>query len=383
MRSEFRQVAIALAAMSAFLNLYCPQAVLPLLAQEFAATAGEVSMTMIASTLAVALVAPFIGAVADVLGRKRVIAVAMLGIVAPTVMTAFAPDLSTLIFWRFIQGLLLPPIFAVTIAYIGEEWPPAEATGMTGIYTAFASFGGFLGRFFTGVLAEWIGWRGAFLADAALTLVFAVGVIVLLPTERRFVRAANLTAALRQMLRHLRNPQLLGTYAIGFGVLFCFIASFTYVAFHLAAPPYNLSPAWLGSIFVVYLIGTALTPLTGRAVARLGRRRFVLLSLAGWACGLGLMLAPSLPAIVAGLAFCGGCGFLCQAFSFNDTATTAREGTSTAVGLYVTSFYIGGSVGAAVAGIAWSFGQWPAVLATVAAMLAIMAAVVSLVWPRS
>ena len=111
--------------MSAFLNLYSPQAVLPLLAQEFGAGPGEISMTMTATTLAVALVAPFVGVIADVLGRKRVIAVAMLAIVVPTVMMAFAADLSALIFWRFLQGLLLPPIFAVTIAYVGEEWPPA------------------------------------------------------------------------------------------------------------------------------------------------------------------------------------------------------------------------------------------------------------------
>ena len=65
-------------------------------------------------------------------------------------------------------------------------------------------------------------------------------------------------------------------------------------------------------------------------------------------------------------------------------AVTGREGTSAAVGLYVTAFYIGGSVGAVVAGIAWSIGQWPAVVATVAAMLMLMAAVVSWVWsPRA
>ena len=128
---------------------------------------------------------------------------------------------------------------------------------MTGIYLSAASFGGFLGRFLTGVLADWVGWRAAFLVDAGLTLVCALGVIVLLAQERRFVRASNLAAATQQMLRHLRNPQLIATYVVGFGVLFNFIAVFTYVNFLLAAPPFNLSAAFLGSIFVVYLVGTA------------------------------------------------------------------------------------------------------------------------------
>ena len=144
------------------------------------------------------------------LGRKRVITAAMIALVVPTVMTALSPNLDAMIFWRFVQGLVLPPIFAVTIAYIGGEMPADEATGMTGIYTAGAAIGGFTGRLLTGLLAEPIGWRNAFLVDAALTALCAIAVIVLLPRERQFVRAANLKASLRQMLAHLRNPKLLG-----------------------------------------------------------------------------------------------------------------------------------------------------------------------------
>ena len=109
--------------------------------------------------------------IADVLGRKRVITAAMIALVIPTVMTALSPNLETMIFWRFVQGLMLPPIFAVTIAYIGGEMPADEATGMTGIYTAGAGLGGFAGRLLTGALAEAAGWRNAFLVDAALTAV--------------------------------------------------------------------------------------------------------------------------------------------------------------------------------------------------------------------
>ena len=43
-------------------------------------------------------------------------------------MVAWRPSLPALIFWRAVQGLVLPPIFAVTVAYIGDEWPAREAT---------------------------------------------------------------------------------------------------------------------------------------------------------------------------------------------------------------------------------------------------------------
>lgn len=383
MPPDRRQIAIMLAAVAAFLNLYSPQAVLPLLAESFAVGPAAIAMTITASTLAVALMAPFSGALADVLGRKRVIAVAMLAVVGPTVMTGLAPDLPALVFWRFVQGLMLPPIFAIVVSYIGTEWPPGEATRMTGIYTAAAGFGGFLGRFLPGILADWTGWRAAFLVNAAITLTCAICVITLLPRERHFVRASNIVAALAQMLRHLRNPRLVGTYAIGFGVLFNFIGTFTYINFLLAAPPFNASAAFLGSIFIVYLLGTVTTPFTGRLVARFGRRHFVLGLLAAWACGIGLTLVPWLPTIIAGLAVCTVCGFFCQASSTSFVTITAKEGISAAVGLYVTSFYLGGSLGGVAAGWAWNVGQWPAVVATIVAMLAVMALTVTTVWRSS
>src|SRR5215831_12328428 len=132
MRIDARRVAVALAGFCAFVNLYAPQSVLPLLAQTFAVSELEISMAVTASTLAIALIAPFSGAVADVLGRKRVITAAMFALVIPTAMLAYAPDLHTLIFWRFIQGLVLPPVFVAAVAYIGEEWPAAQVAGVTG-----------------------------------------------------------------------------------------------------------------------------------------------------------------------------------------------------------------------------------------------------------
>ncbi len=105
-----RRLAVGLAGYCAFINLYSPQAILPMLSNEFGAGAAEVSTIITVSTLAVALTAPFTGAVADVLGRKRVIVAAMFLLVVPTLMVGMATSLPALIFWRAVQGLVLPPI---------------------------------------------------------------------------------------------------------------------------------------------------------------------------------------------------------------------------------------------------------------------------------
>ena len=375
-----RHLAVGLAGYCAFINLYSPQSILPLLSQEFHAGAAEVSTIITVSTLAVALTAPFTGAVADVLGRKRVIVAAMFLLVFPTLMVGLSTSLSALIFWRAVQGLVLPPIFAVTVAYIGDEWPAREATTAAGIYSSGSSLGGFSGRLVAGVMADLIGWRAGFVVLAGVAAAGAVAVAFLLPHERRFVRSEGLLASSRQMLGHFRNGQLVATYAVGFGVLFNFICTFTFVSFHLAAAPYNLSASWLGAIFVTYLVGSVLTPWTGWAVGRFGRRHFMVGVIAVWLGGIALTLVPSLPLIVVGLALGAGCGLICQAVSTGYVTITAKAGRSSAVGLYVTSFYLGGSFGAAVGAGAWTLGGWPACVALVAAMLAIMAAIVIFAW---
>jgi MFS transporter, YNFM family, putative membrane transport protein len=377
---DLRRVAVALAGFAAFVNLYAPQSVLPLLSQEFAVGAVTISTALTASTLAVALTAPFCGAAADVLGRRRVIAVAMFALVVPSAMLGLAPDLPSLVAWRFVQGLVLPPIFVVTVAYIGEEWPATQVVGITGTYLSATSFGGFFGRFASGVLADLADWRRAFLALAVLTAALALAVALLLPKEQRFVRSEGLAAALKQMIAHLRNPRLIATYAIGFGVLFTFMSIFTYVSFYLAAPPFNLSPTLLGTLFVTYLAGVAVTPLTGRLVARFGRRPLAIGVIAVWIAGLMLSLVPAIPLIVAALVVCAGAGFLCQSLSTSFVTVTARTGASSAVGVYVSCYYVGGSAGSVLPGLAWNAAGWPGCVALTAIVLLVMGAIVWLAW---
>jgi YNFM family putative membrane transporter len=380
MSIDRRRVAISLAAFCAFLDLYAPQAVLPRLRDELGVSAGDAGLLVSATTFAIALIAPFTGTVADVLGRKRVIAIAMAALVVPTVLVALATSLPMLVLWRFVQGLLLPPVFAVTIAYIAEEFSPREATGVTGLYISASSLGGFLGRFLTGILAEHLGWRDAFLVLAAVTLACAAGVALLLPPERGFTRADGVLSAARQMLRHLTDRRLVAIYAVGFGVLFTFVATFTYVNFHLAAAPYRLSPSGLGAIFAVYLMGSLVAPLTGRGVARFGRRRLVVGLIVFWGAGLALTLLPSLGAIVAGLALGVACGFVCQAVATGFVALSVPTGRSSAIGLYATCYYLGGSAGGVLPALAWNAAGWPGCVALLLGVLLLLAVVVELSW---
>jgi MFS transporter, YNFM family, putative membrane transport protein len=380
MSFDTRSLAVATAGFAAFVNLYSPQALLPRLASEFHVGPGEISALMTAGTAAIALSAPFSGALADVTGRKRLITAAMFAVVAPTLIMTFAGSVPQLTFWRFVQGMLLPPIFAVAVAYIGDEWPPSDVARVAGIYISGSSIGGFCGRFIPGLLTDVIGWRVAIRVMALITLIAAIIVAATLPRERNFVRSGGLVSSLIQMVQHFRDRRLVATYAIGFGVLFNFIATFTYVNFHLAAPPYLFSPTLLGALFLTYLVSSPLVPWVGRAIALFGRRPFVLGMIALWIVGALLLLAPPVAVIIVGLTLCAVCGMVCQAVSTGYVTLTAKEGRSSAVGLYASIYYIGGSAGAFLTGLAWASAGWPGCVAVIVAVQAIMALIVAVAW---
>jgi YNFM family putative membrane transporter len=382
MTFDIRSLAIATAGFCAFVNLYSVQALLPDLAAEFHVSASEISWLMTAGTGAIALTAPFTGALADVLGRKRLITAAMFAIVVPTLLMTLVSSIPAFVFWRFVEGLLLPPIFTVAVAYIGDEWPTADVPRVAGLYISGTSIGGFCGRFIPGVLTDLIGWRLAFSVVALLTLVTAIIVARMLPRERNFVREGGFASSLRQMLRHLRDRQLIATYAIGFGVLFNFIATFTYVSFHLAAAPYLFSPTLLGALFLTYLASSPIVPWVGRAIALFGRRPFILGIIALWIVGALLLLAAPVGIIMTGLTLCAVCGMVCQAVSTGYVAMTAKEGRSSAVGLYGTAYYVGGSAGAFFGGLAWTFTGWGGCVATIVAMQIVIAGIVGAAWGR-
>jgi predicted MFS family arabinose efflux permease len=185
------------------------------------------------------------------------------------------------------------------------------------------------------------------------------------------------------MLAHLRNPRLVAIYAVGFGVLFNFIATFTYVSFHLAGPPYFFTPTLLGALFATYLSGSFVVPWVGRAITLFGRRRFVLGVIAIWIAGALMLLAPPVAVIITGLTLCATCGMVCQAVSTGYVITTAKEGRSSAAGLYASTFYIGGSAGAFLIGFVWNATGWTGCVAAIVVTQVIMAGIVAFAWERS
>ena len=365
----------------AFLNVYSIQAVLPMVMNDFHASAVQAGMTVGATVLAVGLVSPVMGMLSDAFGRRGILCLSMFAMTVPTALIPMSHSLNALIALRFLQGLAVPGIVVVLIAYIAEEFRDSGGVArMTATYVGGTVMGGFSGRFITGHLGDLLGWRGAFVTLAILNFLGALLVLWLLPVSRHFVPNRNFSGALVILSRHLQHKRLMASCAVGFCVLFSLVGTFTYVNLYLAAEPFNLSAAGLANVFGVYLVGVLVTPLAGRHIDRLGFKRSLLLALAISAFGLLLTLVTSLPLIVIGLTVCSSGVFLCQSATISAISKNVTEGRSLATGIYYMSYYAGGAVGTWGAGTAFVHWGWSGSVLTIALVQALAAAIVAFVW---
>jgi predicted MFS family arabinose efflux permease len=348
-----------LAGMCTFLNVYCTQPLLPLLRETFRASELEVSLTVSATIFATALTAPVIGMIAERRGRKKVIVPSLFLLAIPTALAATSASLRALIFWRFAQGLFVPGIIAVMLAYVNEEWAGRGVGRAMSSYVTGTVIGGFLGRFISGVIAAHWHWRTTFLVIAALDLIGAFVVRAWLPLAKNFVRAEHAQQVLDQAKQHLRNPRLLANFGMGATALCALVGCFTYANFYLAAAPFYLNSAQLGSIFFVYLVGAVITPQSGRFLDRFGFRHTTIVYCAMMIAGLMLTLVKSLPVVIVGLAIFSSGVFVAQAAATVQTGAIAGRARSSAAGLYVTFYYLGGTVGATLTDWFWRWEGWP------------------------
>jgi YNFM family putative membrane transporter len=372
-------IPVVLAGFCAFLTLFAPQPILPMLAGIFHASKVMISLMVTASTVGVALAAPAMGQIADRAGRKQVIVLSASTLGIATLLTATSTTLGALLFWRFVQGVATPGVFSVTTAYVHDEWPPARAASAISAYVSGTIVGGFSGRVISGFTAEHWGWHWVFIVLGCINISIAAYLAVCLPAGRTFGYSTAPIGMTDALLDHLRNKQLLAAYCVGSCVLFSLTALFTYVTFHLAAPPFSLSPEWIGSIFVVYLAGAVVTPIVGRRIDKDGYGKMLVRAAAVGAAGALLSLVPNVWAVIAGLAICSSGVFIAQASATTFVGVAAKHNRALALGLYVSFYYAGGSFGGTAPGWLWQRFGWPGCVALVVAVQIVIAIVA---WSR-
>ena len=362
--AQFRRtnLALFLSGFATFALLYGVQPLMPVFVAEFNVSPAASSLTISLTTGAVAIMMLFAGAVADAIGRKRIMCVSMVLSSLLTIAAAFVGSFNQLMVLRLAMGIALSGVPSIAMAYLGEEIDPRSVGLAMGLFIGGSGFGGMVGRVVTGALTDYASWRVAMLVLGGSSLLAAVAFWRSLPDSRHFTPRKfhpwRLVTGLGEQFTVKGLPWL---FAMAFLLMGSFVTLYNYVGFRLMAPPYNLSQTVTGSLFTVYLIGIWASAWVGALADRFGRRRMLWIMVLILMVGVEFTRAHSVPMIVLGIAtvtfgFFGG-------HSIASSWISRRAGPSKAqaASLYLFFYYTGSALVGSYGGIVWSAGGWTGV----------------------
>ena len=355
---------------SCFALLYSVQPLMPLLAQEFALTPAQSSLSLSLSTAALAVSLLFSSVLSDRVGRKPMMVAALVVSGLMSVLSAFAQSYTQLLVARTLLGLAMGGMPAVAMAYLSEEIEPAALGASMGLYISGNAFGGMAGRMLAAVLSDFFSWRAAVGVLGVMGLLGAAEFWRSLPASRRFrPSSGGIAALLHGLRRHLGDDGLPWLFALSFLLMGCFVSAYNFIGFRLLGAPFGLRQSVVGGISLLYLLGIFSATWAGRRADRLGRRHVLWTVMMAMVAGLLLTLSHNVVLIVAGMAVYTFGFFASHSIASSWVGRRARTQQALASALYLCCYYLGSSVVGWASGILWAHGGWGGVVALLGVLL--------------
>jgi MFS transporter, YNFM family, putative membrane transport protein len=350
-----------------FATMYSTQAILPRLGEEFDVTPSQTGLTISVVVIAVAAAGWVWGLVSDRHGRKRALTLASGLLAVPTLLVALAPSFPVFLLFRALQGLCMPGLLIVGVAYVAEVFTPDLGGRAMGLYVAGLVAGGLVGRVGVGLVTAAAGWR------------LALGLLVVLPVAGAMVMRRTLPEApppsrsgrgAAAVVTQLGNPRVLRPALAASALFFTFVSVFSYATFRLEAPPFDYGTGVVSLVFVLWAVG-AVGPSAGRLADRLGWRRVALLALCSSATGVLLSLPALIGSLVLGLALVITGMFVGTTSAQLGVSEAGDVDRGVASAVYFTLYYASGAMASFLPGLAWQRWRWPGVAACAAVALTV------------
>ncbi len=338
-------VALFLGGFATFALLYCVQPLMPGFARTFSISPAAASLSLSAATGVLAFAMFGAGALSDAFGRKAVMAASLAAAAAATFAAAFSPDWTTLIVFRALTGLALSGVPAVAMAYLAEEMDRSAIGLAMGLYIAGSTLGGMGGRLVVAAIADQGGWRVGVGGIGAFSLACAGLFALALPPQRPGEPGRRSNPIVPAIRAHLSDPGLRYLFALAFLLMGAFVTTYNYIGFRLAAPPFSLSQATIGLVFVIYLVGAVSSAAMGELAGRFGRRRVIGPAIVLMPLGVLTTLPDSLPLTILGVGLVTAGFFGGHSIASSWVGLRAAKARAQASALYLFFYYAGSSSG--------------------------------------
>lgn len=257
------------------------------------------------------------GPLSDRFGRKSIILIATSLYLISTLGCAMAPDITAIILWRFLQGLVFASGRIVAAAAARDIYEREQLGKLLSYTLVIGGASSIITSPLGGFLVDQYGWQAVFYLMASL----AVSILVLFSlffketlVERDY-KALNPTVLIYNMADIIKSRIFLIYMACG-GFLLVALVAFLNSSSSILIGSFGLSRVGYGLMFSVVMTSfIAASVIGGRLVAKLGINRLILVGAIGGALGGVIMFALAVTGVNHPLAVMAPMFFVMGAFA--------------------------------------------------------------------
>lgn len=356
-----RSMLIMMAVVAGFTvaNCYYNQPLLELIRNDIGISEQHANLITVVTQVGYALGLCFIIPMGDLFSRRRIIVVNMMMATLMALVIGLAQNVWMIWGASLVIGAssVIPQIF---IPIAGQFSAPANKSRNMGIVLSGLLTGILASRVLSGFIGEWMGWREMFFIAAVLMVMCMMITLMMLPQMKRNFEGSY-PALMHSVWKIYATHPLLRLYSIraafGFGSM---LAIWSCMAFHLADAPFHAGSDMVGMLGACGIAGALVASDMGKYVPRFGVHRFSLV-------GAWLQIGAWLIAYIGGSSYIGlivaiilvDIGLQCQQLSNQSGCIQQVPGAANRANtIFMTTYFIGGSLGTLCAGIGWKLAGW-------------------------
>lgn len=344
-------------------NLYYNQPLLNMIREDLGVTEFQANLLPMLTQIGYAAGLLFIIPLGDLFHRKKIISMNFIILVVSLLGVGVAQNIHIMLMASLLTGIcsVIPQFFIPIAAQFSTPETKGKNVGivLSGLLTGILA-----SRVISGFVGELWGWREMYFAASALMLVCGAVILKVLPDIRPTFdgKYASLMKSLFSLVREfpmLRVCAVRAAFAFG-----SFLAMWACMAFKLKEAPFYAGSDVVGLLGLCGIAGALTASTVGKYIRRVGVRRFnfigCALILLAWCC---LWLGGnSYAGLVAGIVIID-IGMQCIQLSNQTTVFSLCPGASNRINtIFMTTYFIGGSLGTFLAGSFWQLFAWHGVV---------------------
>lgn len=339
-------------------NVYYSQPILHAIGAHFNISTDKAANISVLAQVGYGLGLFFLTPLGDMMDRKKLILYLQIGLIGALLLIAFAPNVAILYVGSLLVGtfaVMAQVILPMAASLVSENRGKIVGQLFTGIL-----IGILVARVFSGLITAWFGWSYVYLISAVLVLGTTILMQADFPTTPvRFAGdySSLLQSTLKQLTRFSVLRRTAFTGMLAFGTLSAFWVTLT---FYLSGEPFHYNTSQIGLFGLLAAAGALMAPLFGKLADKGSPKKSLLFSTGITLLGVALlMLFPRVVAVIWIAVILLDVGIQATQVTNIAIVYTLDESANSRINtIYMTSYFIGGALGAYCAIVLFGIGGW-------------------------